>query len=232
MLLVDADIELTPDATHHLVNVLRLKPGHPLVLFNGDGHDYPAQLSQIDKRHAYVKVDAKIAIQVESPLPIHLAQGVSKGDRMDFAIQKAVELGVTAITPLVTEFCAVKLNQARWEKKQQQWHKIIIGACEQSGRNVVPTINPTISLTEYLSQSTQQLRLILDPNAEQNLKDITMPRDGVRLLIGPEGGLSEKEVYQAQQAGYQGSLLGPRILRTETAALAAISVLQSHFGDL
>jgi 16S rRNA (uracil1498-N3)-methyltransferase len=232
LLAVDQEIKLSQDAANHLSKVLRLKQGHPLVLFNGDGHDYPAQLLRIDKRDVIVKVDAKLSIQVESPLSIHLAQGVSKGDRMDFAIQKAVELGVTEITPIITEFCVVKLSEDRWEKKQNQWQKIVIGACEQCGRNTVPTVHYPIKLQDWLAQSTQQLRLILTPEADKSMQQLSKPVQGVRLLIGPEGGLSDKEVYQARESGYEQVILGPRVLRTETAALASIAVLQGLFGDL
>lgn len=232
LLAVDQSIVLNSEATNHLLKVLRLKQGHPLVLFNGDGHDYPAELVKAERREAVVKIDAKLAMQVESPLLIHLAQSVSKGDRMEFAIQKAVELGVTEISPVITEFCAVKLDQERWQKKLAQWQKIVIGACEQCGRNVVPQIHPVISYNEWISQSTNQLRLLLSPGAEKTMQHLKVPLEGVRLLIGPEGGLSEKEVYQAIESGYEDVLIGPRVLRTETAALSSISILQAQFGDM
>ena len=147
-------------------------------------------------------------------------------------MQKATELGVTHITPLITERCAVKLDEKRWEKKQQQWQKIIQGACEQSGRNTLPILNPPRSLASWLAESTTQTRLVLSPGSQQKLSQLTANSQGFRLLIGPEGGLSESEVHQAEETGFTGCSLGPRILRTETAALASVSVLQATFGDL
>ncbi|MDN4501490.1 16S rRNA (uracil(1498)-N(3))-methyltransferase [Alteromonadaceae bacterium BrNp21-10] len=232
LLAVDADVVLSADAANHLIKVLRLRLGHPLVLFNGDGNDYPAELLSTDKRQAIAKIDAKLTISQESPLKIHLGQGVSKGDRMDFVLQKSVELGVDEITPLITEHCVVKLNEERWQKKHQQWQKIIIGACEQSGRNVLPKLHAPLTLSKWMQQSTNQLRLTLHPKADARIQHLRCPKAGVRLLIGPEGGLSEQEIYQAQENGFESVLLGPRILRTETAALTSIAALQSHFGDI
>lgn len=232
LLQVDQVVDLDKDASNHIINVLRLKDDHPIVLFNGDGNEYSAELQIISKRQAQALVLSKLSISVESTLSIHLGQGVSKGDRMDFVIQKAVELGVTEITPLLTERCVVKINNERWEKKQQQWQKIAISACEQCGRNVVPTIHPAISLNEWMQQSTNQLRLTLNPKAEKRLTSLHVPTEGVRLLIGPEGGLSETEIYQTEQQGFNDVSLGPRVLRTETAALATLAVLQAQFGDL
>ncbi len=229
---VDQEVELHNDASNHLANVLRLKPGHPVVLFNGDNNEYSAQLIDVSKRHVNALVEAKLAISSESPLSIHLGQGVSRGDKMEFVIQKAVELGVTEITPILSERCGVKLNQQRWQKKHQQWLKIASGACEQCGRNALPVINQPTPLTDWISQSTQQLRITLHPKAESSFKHIKVPAHGVKLLIGPEGGLTESEVYATEQSGFQPVKLGPRVLRTETAALASITALQAIFGDL
>lgn len=229
---VDQEVELHNDASNHLANVLRLKPGHPVVLFNGDNNEYSAQLIDVSKRHVIALVEAKLAISSESPLSIHLGQGVSRGDKMEFVIQKAVELGVTEITPILSERCGVKLNQQRWQKKHQQWLKIASGACEQCGRNALPVINQPTPLTDWISQSTQQLRITLHPKAESSFKHIQVPAQGVKLLIGPEGGLTETEVYATEQSGFQSVKLGPRVLRTETAALASITALQAIFGDL
>lgn len=222
---------LDKDAANHLVNVLRLKAGHPIVLFNGDGNEYPAQLLSVSKKATEVLVDAKLSISVESPLHIHLGQAISKGDRMDFVLQKSVELGVSEITPVMSSRSTVKLDPARWEKKWQQWQKIIIGACEQCGRNTLPKLHAVCSYQEWLAQSTAEHRLLLDPTAEQRFTQLPHASKGFRLLIGPEGGLSEAEIYQAVESGYHGVQMGARVLRTETAALAAISVLQGQFGD-
>ncbi len=231
-LAAETQIELESDAVNHIANVLRLKAGHPIVLFNGDGNEYSAELADVAKRKVVVSVDAKLSISVESPLSIHLGQGISRGDRMDFVLQKSVELGVTKITPLITERCGVKLSDDRWQKKHDQWQKIIQGACEQCGRNVLPELAEPVTLQQWLGQSTNQLRLTLHPRAEQTIKNLAVPTEGVRLLIGPEGGFSDQELYQTEEAGFQTVRMGPRVLRTETAALAAISALQSQFGDL
>lgn len=231
-LITDTQVTLSQDATNHIANVLRLKEGHPLVLFNGDGNEYTAHLDSVKKREVIAFVDAKLSLSVESTLSIHLGQGVSKGDRMDLVLQKSVELGVSDITPIITERCVVKLSPERWSKKQAQWEKIIISACEQSGRNVIPKLHPVISMQDWVKQSTTQLRLTLDPKSEHRMNQLNYQHQGFRLLIGPEGGLSEKEMYYAEESGYQSVSMGPRILRTETATLTSIAILQSHFGDI
>jgi 16S rRNA (uracil1498-N3)-methyltransferase len=232
LLHVDQMVTLNKDASNHVINVLRLKNEHPVVLFNGDGNEYSAELQITGKRQAEALILSKLSMNVESGLNVHLGQGISKGDRMDFVIQKAVELGVAEITPLITERCVVKLNQERWQKKLLQWQKIAISACEQCGRNVVPTIHSPLALQEWMQQSTRQLRLTLNPKAQMRMLQLHPPKDGVRLLIGPEGGFSDAEVYQAEQIGFYDVSLGPRVLRTETAALASLAILQAQFGDL
>lgn len=229
---VDQQISLTADASNHLVNVLRVSEGQPLVLFNGDDNEYPAELMVANKRKCEVMIDAKLSLSVETPLKIHLGQGVSRGDRMDMVIQKAVELGVDEITPIITERCGVKLASDRWQKKVQQWQKIVIGACEQCGRNQIPKVHPVIQVNEWISQSTRQLRITLHPQASKSIKHLSIPNTGVRLLIGPEGGFSKTEIYATEEAGFQTCLMGPRVLRTETAAIASISALQAIHGDL
>jgi 16S rRNA (uracil1498-N3)-methyltransferase len=231
-LTIDQEVPLSTDAANHLSNVLRLKAGHPVVLFNGDDNEYSSQLIEVGKRKVVALIEAKLAISVESPLPIHLGQGISRGDRMELVIQKAVELGVTEITPIITDRCTVKLNQQRWEKKHQQWQKIAIAACEQCGRNTLPRLHSPMQLVDWTRQSTQQLRVTLHPKAETSFRHIRVPAQGVRLLIGPEGGFTDAEVYATEQGGFKTVQLGPRILRTETAALASITALQSIYGDL
>lgn len=231
-LVVDQVIALTSDASNHLANVLRLTSGHPIVLFNGDGNEYSAELAEVKKRQVHASVDAKLSISVESPLKVHLGQGVSRGDRMDLAIQKAVELGVDEISPLLTERCGVKLSAERWLKKHQQWEKLIQSACEQCGRNTLPILHSPLSLTEWLKQSTNQARITLHPRASKSIKHLTLAPHGVRLLIGPEGGLTDNEIYNTEQVGFDTVQMGPRVLRTETAAIAAISALQAIHGDL
>lgn len=225
------ETELTEDAANHVGRVLRMQSGAELQLFNGDGFNYQAEITESSKKQVLVKVISSRSNPVESPLRIHLGQGISRGDRMDFAIQKAVELGVSEITPLFTERCGVKLDAERLQKRTEQWQKIAISACEQSGRSVVPTVHPALQLDKWLAQSTNELKLTLDPWAKDTIKTLT-PVSALRLVIGPEGGFSEHEVMLTTKAGFVAVQLGPRVLRTETAALTAISALQLQMGDL
>lgn len=224
-------IALAAEASNHVGRVLRMQPGERLELFTGDNCRYPAEISAVTKKQVTVTILEKIAANVESPLAIHLAQGISKGDRMDFVLQKSVELGVHSITPLFTERCNVKLNAERLAKKQEQWQKIVISACEQSGRNVVPQVLPACSLSEWLAGPREGLTLTLEPTASVSFKQLPAQAT-YHLLIGPEGGFSDQEVQLTQQHQCHPVQLGPRVLRTETAALAAITALQSNFGDL
>lgn len=224
-------LQLVDDAANHVGRVLRMAPGDALILFNGDGHDYPAVITDSGKKTVTVQINAKLENQVESPLKIHLGQGISRGDRMDFAIQKAVELGVTEITPLFTERCGVKLDAERLQKRTEQWQKIAISACEQSGRSKVPTVHSAQNLDKWLGQPTEELKLTLDPWAKDTIKTLT-PVTALRLVIGPEGGFSDREIQLTNSAGFVAVQLGPRVLRTETAALTAISALQLQMGDL
>lgn len=225
------ELALDEEAANHVGRVLRMPTGAGLILFNGDGFNYPAVICSSDKKRVSVKVTSAEPNPVESPLRIHLGQGISRGDRMDFAIQKAVELGVTEITPLFTERCGVKLDGERLSKRNEQWQKMAISACEQSGRSVVPVVHPAISLTLWLAQQTKELKLTLHPRAADTIKTL-QPALEVRLVIGPEGGFSDQEMAMTAEAGFNGIQLGPRVLRTETAALTAISALQLQFGDL
>lgn len=224
-------VELSAEASNHVGRVLRLQPGALVELFTGDNHRYPAEIVAVTKKVVTVKVLEQISANVESPLAIHLAQGISKGDRMDFVLQKSVELGVHSITPLFTERCNVKLNAERLAKKQEQWQKIVISACEQCGRNTVPQVMPALTLNEWLNTQRQGLTLTLEPTAQDSFKQLPA-HNTYHLLIGPEGGFSEHEVQLTQQHRCHPVQLGPRVLRTETAALAAITALQSNFGDL
>ena len=229
---VNAEVSLETDAANHVGRVLRMVEGEPLKLFNGDGSDYSATIIEASKKSVRVLVTEQQPLTNESPLSIHLFQAISRGDKMDFTIQKSVELGVTEITPIFTERCGVKLSGERLQKRQLQWQKVAISACEQSGRARVPKVHNATTLAQCLAQETEQLKLNLHPKASQSLKSLSVPEQGVRFIIGPEGGLSESEIEQAAQAGYQNTLLGPRVLRTETAALSLISTLQFLYGDL
>lgn len=225
-------IALDDNAANHVARVLRLQTGAPLILFNGEGGEYAATLIAVGKRRVEVEIGAFRAREVESPLSITLAQGVAKGDRMDYTVQKAVELGVSRIIPVVTERCAVRMNEERWDKKVRHWQAVAISACEQCGRNRIPVITDPVSLQELLDQPAHGLRLTLDPQADGGFADLEPPQAAITLLIGPEGGLSDCELAAAHKAGYHGLRLGPRVLRTETAGMAALALLQSRWGDI
>ncbi|MCP4985637.1 MAG: 16S rRNA (uracil(1498)-N(3))-methyltransferase [Colwellia sp.] len=226
-------ISLSEDAFGHIVRVLRLKEGDTITLFNGsEPFQYTATLCNVGKKSADTKIISQEDNHSESPLNIHLGQGISRGDRMDFTLQKSVELGVNTITPLFTDRCGVKLNAERLEKKRQQWQKIVISACEQSGRASVPVVAEPMFLADWLKQETSALKINLHPKAEHSIMSLPMENTRVRLLVGPEGGLSDEEISQASQCDFHDVLLGPRVLRTETAALTAITALQCRYGDL
>ncbi|MDT0593462.1 16S rRNA (uracil(1498)-N(3))-methyltransferase [Glaciecola petra] len=229
---VDTEVTLPIELVHYINNVLRLKENTPIVLFNGDGNEYPADLTVIGKRRAEAIVTSQIGISTESPLYLHLAQGISKGERMEIALQKAVEIGVSEITPVITELCNVKLTESRWEKKHQSWRKLVISACEQCHRNVIPKINKPLPLHTWFGLATDLQKLILVPGASTYLSGLTKPQNGFKLLVGPEGGFTKQEVYTAQELGFKAVNLGPRVLRTETAAAASLAILQAQHGDM
>lgn len=226
-------IELSAEASHHLGGVLRKQIGDCCILFCGDNREFSAIISSMHKRKIFVTIQSVQAHNIESPCQIHLAQAISKGERMEWVVQKAVELGVASISPLITKRCVVRASMERFEKKQKQWEAIAIAACEQSGRNVVPTIHPISPLDFYLQQSHARLKLVLYPGAAKSWRDysLNLSKD-IALLIGPEGGLSDEEIATAQKAQFQALSLGPRILRTETATITALSVLQATAGDV
>ncbi len=223
-------LELGPEQVRHIIQVLRLKKGDPITLFNGDGHDYLAHIVETEKRRVLVEIIEQSSPEPLPVLSIHLGIGISKGERMDFAIQKAVELGVTAITPLVTERCVVRLSPERQQKRLAHWEKITIAACEQSGRSRVPKFNQAQPLDHWLDQESG-IGILLDHRSHYTLAMLTRPTGEIRLLVGPEGGLSLVERELAQESGFTGVRLGPRVLRTETAPLAAISAIQTLWGD-
>ncbi|WP_386695634.1 16S rRNA (uracil(1498)-N(3))-methyltransferase [Lonepinella sp. MS14435] len=225
--------QLSEDAANHVGRVLRMQVGEKLELFDGSNYIYPAQITESSKKTVSVEILDRQLDNRESPLKIHLGQVISRGERMEFTIQKSVELGVNVITPLWSERCGVKLDTERMEKKIQQWQKIAIAACEQCGRNVVPEIRPMMKLQDWCAEQDGTLKLNLHPRANYSIKTLPqIPAAGVRLLIGSEGGLSPQEISQTEQQGFTDILLGKRVLRTETAALTAITALQVCFGDL
>lgn len=226
---------LSAAAAKHLLIVLRLKPGDAFILFDGSGQEYEARLEPPAGRdEAWATLSGARTAAVESPLHVTLVQGVSRGERMDYTVQKAVELGVAAIIPVLTERSVVKLDADKAEARQEHWQAVAIGACEQSGRVRVPEVKPPQRLDAFLAARDQAgLKLLLDPLGGTTAGDLPKPADRkVLLLVGPEGGLSENERNLATRVGYTGLKLGPRILRTETAALVALSLLQSQWGDL
>ncbi len=224
-------IDLSDQTHNHLVKVLRLKSGDLLQLFNGDGRDYQARLTEVEKRRSKAVIELRTERQNESPLKISIGQGLSRGERMDWAIQKATELGVHHITPLFTERSEVRLSAERQVKRSKHWQQVAISACEQSFRATLPTIDEPGSLSEWISSVDADLKLVLHPHTTPLvLGEIEKP-SSVALLIGPEGGLEEQEVQEAIDQGFHPWLLGPRVLRTETAPIAAAAVLNYLWGD-
>ncbi len=228
----DVFITLDESASRHLLTVLRLQIGEPLQIFNGEGGAYSAKLHAVSKKRAVVVLESWLDIERESPLSIHLGQAISRGERMDFTVQKSVELGVTEITPLFTERCGVQLTAERALNRVQHWRNVAISASEQCGRCRAPLVNKPQSLTDFLNQPSE-LAFICSPiDSTGNLPDLPSTVARITLLIGPEGGFSPQEMQQARKVGFHALSLGPRILRTETAAVVAMSLLQSRWGDL
>lgn len=223
---------LNAEASHHLARVLRKKVGDHLKLFNNSLFEYESVITKIDKKNVHIQVMSVLPCKTESPLTICLAQGIAKGDKMDFIIQKAVELGVNKIVPLLTERCNVKLDKDRTEKRLSHWHSIAVSACEQSSRCVVPEVGSVQPLIEWLPKANADYLFVLSPHVQDKLPPNLPTNASLVLLIGPEGGLSEQEVKLAIQHGFLPLNLGPRILRTETATIAAMSILQFYYGDM
>ncbi|MCX2523995.1 16S rRNA (uracil(1498)-N(3))-methyltransferase [Larsenimonas rhizosphaerae] len=215
----------------HLAAVLRARPGDQVSLFDGRGHEVLAQVLEVGRRQVDVGIVSEYSPTPESPLVVHLGQAISKGDRMDYAIQKAVELGVASVTPLYTERGDVRLKGDRADKKLTHWQNVAISACEQCGRATVPAIHPPMALPQWLAERDDPLRLVLHPGQPGWQEQQASPAR-VALLIGPEGGLSADEVSASLHHDFLPLGLGPRILRTETAPVVALTLLQSRYGDL
>ncbi|MCC5864733.1 MAG: 16S rRNA (uracil(1498)-N(3))-methyltransferase [Wenzhouxiangella sp.] len=229
-LIVGEAVELAEGPARHLVRVLRLRPGDRAILFNGDGLDYQATLVEASPRRCLARIQAGEDPGTESPLQIRLIQAIGRGERMDWAIQKSVELGVSAIQPLFSERTEVRLDGTRAAKRQAHWQQVAISACEQSGRARVPAVAEPISLKDLTPAN--HLSLYLHPLARQSPESLAGKiRAHIDLLIGPEGGLSDSEISQLEKLDYTGLRVGPRVLRTETAGPATIAALQSLFGD-
>ncbi|MBI1195328.1 MAG: 16S rRNA (uracil(1498)-N(3))-methyltransferase [Gammaproteobacteria bacterium] len=224
-------VTLEEQAGRHILRVLRLRPGAELILFDGAGGEYEARLAE-GGRAAVADVISFTDIDRESRLEIHLAQVIARGERMDQIIQKAVELGVQRITPLTSERCGVRLEPGKAVKRLLHWQGVIASACEQCGRNRLPEIDDCIDLSPWLADGAGGIRFILHPEASERLADLAAPEDRkVTLLVGPEGGLTDAEVDAALACGFHAIRLGPRVLRTETAGMAAVSTLQALWGD-
>ncbi|MHA6492069.1 16S rRNA (uracil(1498)-N(3))-methyltransferase [Pseudomonas borbori] len=231
---VDAPLSLgqheLPEAqAHYIGRVLRHAVGDAVQLFDGSGQEFLGELVEVGKKNVRVELRETFGGLPESPLAIHLGQGLSRGERMDWAIQKATELGVQAISPIISARCEVRLKDERADKRMAHWRQIAISACEQSGRSVIPLIHAPILLDDWLQQTEAALKLVLHPQA-QPWTSHARP-ESLAMLIGPEGGLGDQEVAQAQSVGFHSAKLGPRVLRTETAPVVALSVAQQLWGD-
>lgn len=224
-------LELPPVPAHHAVRVLRLVKGDEVVLFNGQGGEYLAVLEWVDRDGVRARCVEWRNVERESPLDIRLAQGISSGERMDYTLQKAVEMGVREIQPLAMRRSVVKLNKERAEKRVAHWRGVVMSACEQSGRNYLPPVPLPLDIPQWLSGAPQGLKLFLSPDAETTLNSLPAPDATVWLVAGPEGGFEPEEARLISDFGFTPVRLGPRILRTETAALAAVAAMQALWGD-
>ena len=230
----DQALQLDEEQSRYVARVLRLRVGDAIAVFNGESGEFSATVSSLGKTSAAIAVGAALESSTESPLKVHLVQGVSRGERMDLIVQKATELGVKRISPVLTEYGVVKLDRSRAAKRREHWQKVAESACEQSGRIRPPLIDDPLSLKAWLGAKTPEsdVDLILQPDATTPMASLQPPRTKVCLLIGPEGGFSDTEYDDASVAGFTSVSLGPRVLRTETAAIAAIAVAESMWGDL
>jgi 16S rRNA (uracil1498-N3)-methyltransferase len=230
---VGQPIELPEDSSTHLLRVLRLSPGDEVLLFNGDGYDYRVRLLSGSRRGAEALVLGREQVARESALRITLGQGLARGEKMDLVLQKGTELGVAGFIPVLTERTEVKLDGERTGKRMAHWQGVLAAACEQSGRAVLPQLSEPRTLADYAASQSAPLRLALDPKGEVELRALGPgPIRDIDLVVGPEGGLSERDLATLRAAGFRGLRLGPRVLRTETAGLAAVAALQALYGDL
>ena len=224
-------VVLEPEPSRHLARVLRLGVGDSLTLFDGTGGEYPGSITAVDKKNVRVVTGAHLQHDCESPLNIHLGIAMSRGERMDWIVQKSTELGISSLTPLSTKHTGVKLTGDRADKKIHHWQQIAISACEQCGRNRTPAIHRLETLEKWLGSTVAECKYVLHHRADIGAEH-REPPTSIALLIGPEGGLDDSEIFAAEQAGYSPLRLGPRVLRTETAPLAALAILQGRWGDM
>lgn len=228
---VGASLELPEPAFRHMIQVLRMQVGDGLTVFNGLGGEFEATIETVGKRSARIVIGPFMQVDRESALQLTLVQGIAKGDRMDWAVQKSVELGVTRIFPVLTERCNVNISQGRGDKRLEHWRGVMLSACEQSGRTSVPVMEDICSLSEWFSRARDGLALILDPLGDQRITDVQMANACASVVIGPEGGLTMNEISAGQESGCTAVRMGPRILRTETAGPAAMAALHILHGD-
>jgi 16S rRNA (uracil1498-N3)-methyltransferase len=220
-------------AANHITRVLRLRNGDALTVFDGSGGEFGARIEEFRKDSVVVSVEDHRPLDRESPLPLTLAQGISRGERMDWIIQKATELGASRIVPLFTKRSVVRLDEKQAERKLQHWRAIAVAACEQCGRNRIPDLAAPMDFFDVLpADASGVTRLLLSPTGDLRIDDLQDVAKGITVLIGPEGGLEDVEQEAALAAGFQAVRLGPRVLRTETAAIAALTIIQRYFGDL
>jgi len=226
-------VTLPDGVAYHLTKVLRMRAGALVIVFDGIGNEHYAEILALDSKQVTIRIEEAIRGDTESPLQITLVQGVSRAERMDWTLQKATELGVHAVAPVITSRSVVRLDDRQANKKLEHWQAIVVSACEQSGRRVIPAVHTPVRLHDYFAKSNaDNLRLVLDPNATITLTNQPRPLKDVELLIGPEGGLDDDELQAAVSIGFTPVRLGPRILRTETASVVALSVMQALWGDL
>ncbi len=225
-------LALPATAAHHAARVLRLRSGDAVTLFNGQGGEYAARIAAVGKHDVDVEIGRHDPIERESPLTVTLVQAISSGERMDLTIQKAVELGVARIVPVESERSVVRLQGERARKRLEHWRQVVVSACEQCGRNRIPEVRMASALDAWLAtKEDDAARWVLLPGADTALRDLPRPQPLIELLVGPEGGLTHAEADAARRSGYQAVRLGPRVLRTETAAPALLSALQALWGD-
>jgi len=225
-------LSLDKNASHHLIRVMRAKKGLDVILFNGDGFEYTATLLDENQKSCTLSANTKTLAQRESPVHTILLQGISRSDKMDACLQKTTELGVNTIIPVVCEHTATRLDDKRAEKKRKHWQQIIISACEQSGRCVIPELRPITPYAQALQSTNSDYKLILSLKAKTGLRDMQKPEGDITILVGPESGLSQNEIKLAINTNFKEIQLGPRILRTETAAPACLAAIQTLWGDL
>ncbi len=230
-LVANTRLDLPVAAAHHAARVLRLRAGDAVVLFDGRGGEYAAAITAVGKQQVAVETGAHHAVERESPIDVTLVQAISSGDRMDVTIQKAVELGATRVVPVESERCVVRLKGERAEKRVAHWQQIAIGACEQCGRNRVPEVTEVVPFDVALARPGAAQRWLLAPGATSSLRDLPRAGKPIEILVGPEGGLTDAEIAAARRAGFEPVRLGPRVLRTETAAPALLAALQALWGD-